>query len=560
MDKLATMANYLYFGDNLTVMRERMQPNSVDLIYLDPPFNSKRNYNIFFDSSKNMSENAQIVAFKDMFYWEDETSKAYDYLKNHGTAHLFELLSSLVSIFGRVDLTAYLVMMAIRLQEMYRILKPTGSLYLHCDPTAGHYIKIVLDIIFGGKNFRNNIVWKRTSAHNDAKRWGHIADFILFYTKSENYTWNNVYTEYNKDYIDKFYRHKDKDARIYRVGDLTAAGLSKGESGQAWRGVNPSDKNRHWAISRDLLNDDPNLPDSVLGALDYLDSIGRIYWPEKGEVPGFIRYLDEMPGVNLQEIVTDIPPLSARGREKLGYPTQKPLVLLERILAASSNKGDVIFDPFCGCGTTIEAAHKLEREWIGIDISYLAVNLVEQRLKDIDRLGKWSVVGAPVDLRSAENLAIRDRYQFQYWACSLVKARPYNDQIKGADHGIDGKIFFNDDYTNLSKDKVIIVSVKSGKNVDVSMLRDLVGTVVREGAAMGLFVTLVKPTKPMVSEAYLAGYYESPGGTKYQKIQIMTIEELLLNQGPSVPIDITCGAGTFKKARGSGVKYKEALF
>ncbi|MDR1084941.1 MAG: restriction endonuclease [Deltaproteobacteria bacterium] len=554
------MTNTLYFGDNLTVMRDYIKPQSVDLIYLDPPFNSKRNYNIFFDSTENKAENAQVMVFEDFFYWNDETNKTYEDLKTQGPARLFELISGLVSVFGRnSQTTAYLVMMAARLKEINRILKPTGSLYLHCDPAAGHYIKLVLDCIFDEKNFRNHITWKRTSAHNDAKHWGHISDIIFFYTKSDAYTWNKVYTKYSKEYIDNFYRYKDKDGRIFRVGDLTAAGVSKGESGRPWRGVDPTKNDRHWAVNREFLND-PDIPASPLAALDYLDSAGRIYWPEKGIVPGFKRYLDEMPGAPVQEVITDIPPLSANAKEKLGYPTQKPLALLERILAASSNAGDVVFDPFCGCGTTIVAAQKMERQWLGIDASYLAVNLVEKRLKDVARLAEWQVIGAPIDLKSAQNLADRDKYQFQYWACALIEARPYNDRIKGSDRGIDGKIFFSDDQRNVKKEKQIIVSIKGGKNVGVDMIRDLRGTIARENAAIGVFVTLTRPTRPMIDEAHSAGCYCSPDGAKYPKIQILTIEKLLNGQKVTKPIDLTYGAATFKKARPSAVRYQDDLF
>ena len=545
----------LYYGDNLDVMREYIRDNTVDLIYLDPPFNSKRIYNVYFGA------NAQIRAFEDTWQYNEETISIINHFKNIQSS-FYPFFDTLNSIIGNTSLMAYLVMMAVRIIEFKRILKDTGSLYLHCDPTAVHYLKILLDIVFKPQNFQNQIVWQRTSAHNDTKGWCRNQDNILFYTKTDNYTWNKVFTEYSPDYKANSYRYLDSDGRRFQVGDLTGSGVRSGESGKEWRGIDPTLKNRHWALPQSLFQE-YDLPKSTLETLDFLDSIGRIYWPGKGEVPRIKRYLDEMPGNPIQEIITDINPLSSKSKEKLGYPTQKPLMLLERIILASSNAGDLVLDPFCGCGTALEAAEKLGREWIGIDITHLSIALVEQRLnegfknkialKSIDgnTAPLYEVVGTPKDLESAADLARRDKFQFQFWACSLVRARPLEESKKGADKGIDGVIYFRDDDDRRGgRLKKIIISVKGGENIGPAMIRDLRGVIDREDAVIGLFITLKEPSKAMKTEAAEAGVYTSPNTEgKFRRIQILTMKEILSGKKPDLPPDFSIGAETMKKNR-----------
>jgi site-specific DNA-methyltransferase (adenine-specific) len=545
----------LYYGDNLDVMRSHIKDESIDLIYLDPPFNSNQEYNVSFGSD------SQIQAFNDTWQWCEETAETLSEIRQLAPK-LCEILETFHSILGSISLSAYLIMMGARILEFKRVLKPTGSLYLHCDPTACHYIKIILDAIFGINNFRHQLIWKRTSAHNDSKGWGHIQDNILFYTKSNNYTWNKIYTQYDEQYLSKFYKFKDNHGRIFRLSDLTAKGITKsGDSIKPWKGVDPTKNGRHWAIPRSLLND-PNLPESTIEALDYMDSKGRIFWPPKGTVPSCIRYLDEMPGAPIQEIITDIPPLSSDSKEKLGYPTQKPLALLERIIQASSKPNDVVLDPFCGCGTAIEAAEKHERQWICIDITFLAINLVEQRIRSGARTlddSSIKIIGIPKDLESAKALAVKDKFQFQFWAVSLLSARPREESKKDGDKGIDGVILFNDEGVH-AKSKKIIISVKGGDHVNPSMIRDLRGVMERENAPMGIFLTLAKPSKQMLEEAHKAGRYippiekageSHPGVPKesYPRIQIVTIEDLFEGRKPKIPIDIKQGGDTFKKNR-----------
>ena len=513
---MAEGPNLLYYGDNLDVLRQHVKDESVDLVYLDPPFNSSRDYNVLFADSTGEKSHAQIEAFTDSWHWDAVAQATYHHLVTEGPSALASAIGALHEFVGRNDVMAYLVMMAVRLQELYRVLKPTGSLYLHCDPTASHYLKIVLDTIFGPKNFRNEISWKRFSAKNDPHRFGRSHDVLLFYSRGEKFTWNAQYGPFEEDYVEENYRYIEKETgRRYRRDNLTA-NKPGGDVDYEWHGARPY-KGRHWAYSR--------------ANMDTMLAEGRIEFRSTG-MPVYKRYLDEQPGVPLQDIWTDIR-LHSGSKERLGYATQKPLALLERIVAASSNEGDLVLDPFCGCGTTIAAAEKLGRRWIGIDITNLAIALIEYRLKDMFPSAKYEVRGEPADLDGARALALQNRYQFQWWALKLVKAKPVGEGKKGRDRGIDGLIHFIDDASD--KPKTVIVQVKSG-HVGPGMIRDLKGTVESQKADMGLFITLEKATSEMRIEAVQAGYYHSDGwGEDYPKIQIAGIEELLAGYKPNLP-------------------------
>jgi DNA modification methylase len=475
-----------------------------------------------------------------------QAEKEYDEIVRGGNTHTAEMIQALRRFLGENDMMAYLVMMARRLLELRRVLKPTGSIYLHCDPAASHYLKIVLDSVFGKTRFGSEISWKRSSAHNDAKQGrklpGNIRDTILFYTKSEDWTWNWLYTPYDEDYVEHFYTHVDEETgRRYRLGDLTAA-KSGGDVSYEFHGTRPY-KGRYWAYSRENL--------------EKFHAEGRLYFPKSGGPPSYKRYFDEMPGVPLQNDWADIRPVPAN--EYLGYPTQKPLALLERIVQASSNEGDVVLDPFCGCGTAVHAAQKLGRKWIGIDITHLAIALIEKRLKDAFHNVSFAVHGTPKDLGGARDLSARDKYQFQWWACSLVNAQPYQGHKKGADGGIDGLIYFQDEP---KAHKKIVVSVKGGDNVSVAMVRDLVGVLEREKAEIGLFVTLAPPTRPMRAEAAKAGFYPSLTlSGNFPRLQILTIEGLLEGKERPLYPDLAQGGLTFKKAkREEGAVEQKPLF
>ena len=531
--------NRLYYGDNLAVLREQIADASVDLIYLDPPFNSDATYNVLFRERSGDASAAQITAFDDTWRWGRDAELAYRDVITAGPPQASELLAAMRSFLGQNDMMAYLTMMAQRMIELRRVLKPTGSIYLHCDPTASHYLKLMMDSVFGVSNFGNEVVWKRTGAHSGAKGWGPIHDIILFYRASSDYSWNSVYQEYDAEYLAGYYRFEDDKGR-YRLVTLTGPGTTAGESGAPWRGVNPTDSGRHWAVpmrSLRALYPDVNLSElSTQERLDLLDQAGHVHWPARGSVPQQKRYADESPGVLIQDIISDIPPLSPQARERLGYPTQKPEALLERIIAASSSEGDVVLDPFCGCGTAMAAAERLNRRWIGIDITHLAISIIRRRMADAfgSALQPYAVIGLPQDVASARALAQQDRYQFEWWALGLVTARPAQDKRKGADGGVDGYINFFDD--NSGQPRSVIVQVKSG-GVNRGMIAALKGDMEREKAHLGLFITLAEPTAPMRQEALAAGFYEPKcfPGQRYPCLQILTIAQLLAGQEPEYP-------------------------
>lgn len=531
------MENALYFGDNLHVLRDEIKAESIDLIYLDPPFNSSATYNVLFKSPKGDQSHAQIEAFEDTWHWGEQAEKEYAEILHQPNTDVAEMIQALRKFLGENDMMAYLVMMCNRLLELNRALKDTGSLYLHCDPTASHYLKIVLDGVFGAENFKNEITWKRTTAHSDPTKWGRVHDVLLFYSKSQSYTWNDVYIPYDDEYKARF-RTADPDGRLWADDNLTAKGLSGGGYTYEYKGVTSL-----WRVP--------------LETMKRLDAEGKLHFTSKGGIRRK-RYLDELPGLPIQDVITDISPINSQAQERLGYPTQKPLALLERIILASSNEGDVILDPFCGCGTAVHAAETLRRRWIGIDVTHLAISLIEKRMKDAFPGIKFEVHGTPKDYEGAKNLALRDKYQFQWWACSLVEAQPYQGNKKGADSGIDGLIFFHEDDKTVGK---IIVSVKGGDNISVAMVRDLVGVVEREKAQMGFFVTLTDKTKPMDVEATKAGYYTSPvTGKAFPKMQILTIDGLMNGTERPIYPDLGAGGLTFKQASKADKKEQKGLF
>ena len=566
-------SNLLYYGDNLDILRRYVKDETVDLVYLDPPFNSNTNYNVLFAEKDGSKAASQIQAFSDTWTWNQESESVFAEIVTAG-GRVADCLQAFRTFLGECDMLAYLVMMAPRLMELRRTLKSTGSIYLHCDPVASHYLKMLMDAMFGPANFLNEVIWKRTSAHSGSKRWGPVHDLILFYAKSAAFVWNPVFQEYSAEYVEGFYRYTGEKGR-FQVGDLTGAGTRAGESGQPWRGVNPTDMGRHWAVPNKVLLETlgkESLSLTVQQKLDALDKQGLIYWPPKGKMPCFKRYLNEEAGVPIVDVITDINPIGAQAAERLGYPTQKPQALLERIISASSNPGDVVLDPFCGCGTTIAAAQALGRAWIGIDITHLAITLIKQRLKDsfgieqvvramlsgkgeTEKVGEaateygeakrsFYVVGEPTSEPDAAALAASDPYQFQWWALGLVGARPV-EQKKGADKGIDGRIVFQGDKPGSFEN--VILSVKAG-HTGSSHVRDLKGVLEREKAAIGVLISMQEATAPMKTEAVTAGFYESATwGRKYPKVQLLTVAELLVGKKVEMPPIRQVGA-TFKKA------------
>ena len=490
-------------------MREHIPDESVDLVYLDPPFNSARDYNVLFKQAKKDENQAQITAFTDTWLW---SKRRYDeFFDDEHNARLFPLMNSLHDILGQSEMMAYLLMMAPRLLELHRVLKPTGSLYLHCDPVASHYLKILLDVVFGPHRFRNEIIWKRTSAHSSAKRYGPVHDLLLFYARGESCKWVQQFQPYDEGYLETFFDQQDPDGRRWKRMDLTGAGVRHGETGLPWKGIDITAKGRHWAYK----------PDD----LDRFDHEGRIHWPAKEDgMPRLKQYMDDMPGVPLQDVFTDIRPLHNLAEERMGYPTQKPLALLERIISASSNPGDLVLDPFCGCGTAVVGAEKLGRQWIGIDVTYIALDLMISRLaKDfgLKRGADYDVIGDPKDAYSAHKLFEESPKQFEIWAVGLVAGVPQPE--KSGDKGVDGKVYFMDLEGKL---QWAVCQVKGG-HLKVDDIYAFAHVIEVQKAAMGFFICLDTPTRGMYDRADDLGFFDSPSGRKIPKLQIRTVKELL---------------------------------
>jgi len=522
MDELKT--NVLYYGDNLEILRKYIPDNSVDLIYLDPPFNSKATYNVLFREPTGKPSQAQISAFEDSWHWGLESERALQEIAASAIAPapVKEFMSVLPELVGkRTDMAAYLTMICIRLVELRRVLRDTGSLYLHCDPTASHYLKLLLDQIFGPANFRNEVVWRRSQTRSSISRiFKRAHDVIFVYSKSPDYYFQIQYKDLSETSL-KLYSKKDNRG-LYQPVPLLVSGKRKGATGKPWKGIDPNLQGKggcHWI--------------TVPSKLEEYEKNGLIEWPIKANgLPRLKYYLEDNKGVPVTDFWDDIDLIPSSSNEALGYDTQKPLALLERIIQASSNEGDVVLDPFCGCGTAVVAAQELNRKWIGIDITYLAIGLMEWRLKNMVPMPVYKVVGEPEDLASAVELANKDKYQFQWWAVTKVGGQPYGDKKKGADTGIDGYIYYMDEKDKIKK---AIISVKGGKNTNVSMIRDLGHVIDREKSDIGIFILLEKPTRPMIEEAAKMGFYHSPLGRDYPRIQITTIEDIFQGKLPDIP-------------------------
>jgi adenine specific DNA methylase Mod len=539
------MVNQLFYGDNLEVLRKHIKDETVDLCYIDPPFNSKRNYNQIYNNI-GKEDQAQAQAFIDTWTWDDYANQGLAEIQEnylgHFTSQSIDLISGLTKVLGKGSLLAYLVNMTLRVAEIHRVLKPTGSFYLHCDPTASHYLKIIIDAIFcsQGGDFKNEIIWKRTSGHSDSAKYGSVHDVIFYYTKSLKITWNQIYQKYEQNYIEKYYRYQDDDGRKWMSDNLSAAGLAGGGYQYEWNGVT-----KLWRCPKTTM--------------EKLDTEGKIYYT-KNRVARIKRYLDESKGLPVQDAWNDIEALRSWHKELLGYPTQKPESLLERIIQASSNEGDIILDAYCGCGTTVAVSQKLNRQWIGIDITYQSISLILKRLEDSFGKGvleNITISGIPKDMKSAEALALkkddRTRKEFEKWAVlTYSNNRATINQKKGADKGIDGIAYFTGDKDEPEK---IIIQVKSG-NVKSGDIRDLQGTVTLEGAELGVFITLKPPTKDMIKTAKEAGIYKSRYMSQpVDKIQIVTVQEIIEGQKR---LDIRLSLEVLKSAeKQSEVKQKQ---
>ena len=485
----AEWKNRLYYGDNLDVLRRHVPDESVDLVYLDPPFNSNATYNVLFAEQDGSQAASQIKAFEDSWRWDQAAARLFEETVEAG-GKVSQALQAFRTLLGDSNMLAYLTMMAPRLVGLRGVLKPAGSIYLHCDPTASHYLKLLMDAVFGGQTFLNEVIWSYRRYTAEAGRFQREHDVILLYSKGPKPLFNPLRDEYGpkSGKADSHYK-QDEDGRWFR-----------------WQ-------------------------------------------KRRGEEPYKI-FLSE--GRRTGDVWM-IPHINASAKERLGYPTQKPEALLERIIQASSNEGDLVLDPFCGCGTTIAVAERLNRRWIGIDITHLAITLMKHRLRDaFGDAPIYDVIGEPVSLPDAKDLAASDPYQFQWWALGLVGARPV-EQKKGADQGIDGRLYFHDEAKG--KTKQVILSVKAG-GTGAAHVRDLRGVVEREQAEIGVLISMEDPTAPMRKEAASAGFYASPGwNTKHPRVQLLTVGELLEGKGIDYPS--RTGNVTFKraqKAKTSGVQ------
>ena len=522
--------NQLYFGDNLEILRQHIPVDSVDLIYLDPPFNSNATYNMLFKEPSGEQSAAQIAAFEDTWIWGPQSEVAFDEAVMAGPPNLAELLKALRQVLGPSNMLAYLSMMAVRLVEMHRVLKPTGSLFLHCDPTASHYIKLVLDNIFSPKNFRNEIIWERSQPKGHAKlRFSRCHDTIFFYSKSEKSLFNPQYAEHDPAYLERFYRYVEPETgRRYTLDNLLNP--HKERPNLTYEFPPGSGTVRVWRWTQERMME--------------AWKEGRVVIAEGG-VARYKRYLDEMSGTSIKDLWCDIEHLHGSSREYLGYQTQKPEALLERIIRAGSNEGNVVLDPFCGCGTAVAVAERLKRRWIGIDVTYLAIDLIRKRLQDSfkNELAPYEEIGIPRDLPSAERLFKLNPFQFECWALAALGARSAREK-RGADRGIDGVMNLRDEYSG--EYKRIILQVKGG-HVTVSQVRDLKGVLDREKAEMGVFLTLKRPTRQMREEAAAAGSFLDPQFPEHRfpRLQILTIEDLFV--GRKVALPSWWSQETFKK-------------
>ena len=523
--------NCLYYGDNLDVLRRHIDDESIDLVYLDPPFKSDQDYNVLFAERDGTQAAAQIKAFEDTWRWDQGAARTFQEVVESG-GDVSQVMQAFRTFLGESDMLAYLSMMAPRLIELRRVLKQTGSIYLHCDPTASHYLKMLMDAVFGPTNFRNEIIWHRTLSKGLTSRaLPSNHDTILCYQKSDASVWNidEMFHAYDQDDLDEKtdekYSLRDTNGRRYQLTSLLNPNPDRPNLTYEFLGVT-----RVWRWTRDRM--------------EAAHKAGQIVQPRPGAVPRYKRYLDEQRGKPMGDVWTDIPPLNSQAKERLGYPTQKPEALLERIIRASSNEGDVVLDPFCGCGTTIASAQKLKRRWVGIDVTNLAISLIRHRLRDSygDAItDTYTVLGEPTVFAEAEALAYSDPYQFQWWALGLVGARPTEGK-KGADKGIDGRIYFHEgDGTT----RQIVLSVKAGK-LHAPYVRDLRGVIEREKAAMGVLLTLDEPTKAMRTEAASAGFYKSPWG-QHPRLQIVTVADLLEGKKLDAPPPRQTSV-TFKRA------------
>lgn len=495
-------------------MRERIADASVDLIYLDPPFNSKATYNILYKTP--VGADSQRKAFEDTWRWEDGAQAALESLMRSDVS-VFKVLQALQGFLGQSDVMAYVAMMTVRLVEMRRILKSSGSIYLHCDPTASHYLKIVMDAIFGGMNFRNEIIWLRSrnpkGSQHSSRKFSPSTDTILYYGMCDTAPFyaDAIKTRLNPQELLEKYDRVDEIGRYADGPILRSASMGvRPNLVYEYKGFTPPPYG--WRVE--------------IEKLKQIDAAGNLAWTSSGAPRRKLRPEDDK-GDPIGSFWGDIPPVNSQAEERIGYPTQKPLALLERVIRASTKPGDTVLDPFCGCGTAVHAAERLGRKWIGIDVTYLAIQVIEDRIKTYLPAARYAVEGIPKDEYSARKLAEQNPHVFQEWAVGLVGGQ---SRGRGPDKGIDGEIAF---LRGPGQYGHAIVSVKGGRQVGPDPVRVLKSVVDREHADMGVLICLNDPTQDMRTEAAIGGRIVLPGGER-PKIQIVTVADLI--RGPNLGI------------------------
>ncbi len=520
----ATRLNKLYFGDNLAVLREHVATESVDLVYLDPPPASNTSPSDFPGKKGGVtaaSRGTSVQAFDAPWSWGYDAEACYREVL-HGVASppVVSSLQAMRQLMGESGVLAYITMMTPRLIECHRILKESGSLFFHCDPAVSHYLRIILDSIFGPKNFRNEIVWQKTLTKSPAThRLPFSHDVILAYGKTDAARWNqeSLFQPYGTDDL-KRYPHRDPDGRRYQFASLTSPTPDRPNLTYEFLGVT-----RVWRWTKERMEE--------------AQRAGLVIQPGPGREPRLKRYLDEQRGNPLGDVWTDIPPLNARAPERVGYPTQKPLALIARIIEATTRPGDLVLDPFAGSGTTIDAAQSLDRNWIGIDITTVAIDLIDARLRDRyseSVRGTYEILGTPKTLDDAQALLSRSPLEFERWCVMLVDGQP--EEGRSEDKAIDGVIRIPIDEKDGSHR--VLVSVKSGRP-NSRHLQDLINSVDTQQAAMGLLVLMSDPARGMMDAAQRAGAYRYPlNGQEYPRIQLITVEKLIRGERPNLPVPL----------------------
>lgn len=533
--------NKLYYGDNLEVLRKYIKDESIDLCYIDPPFNSKRNYNQIYNNI-GKEDKAQAQAFVDTWTWDEIAERGNAEIQSNYnqvfTKQSIYLIQGLEKVLGKSSLFSYLVSMTLRIAEIFRVLKPTGSFYLHCDPTASHYLKIILDSIFcsQGGDYINDIIWKRTNnpkgSQFKAKKYGVYTDNIFFYVKSSKYLFNLdlAKNQLNENELKKKYPYKDDNGNYYSAPILRSKSMGGRPSlVYEYKGFTPDFFG--WRMTKENLIK--------------LDIKGDLGWSSNNKPFRKLRPENDK-GDPISNLWDDINRLY-ESKEALSYPTQKPEALLARIINASSLENDVVFDAYCGCGTTVAVAQKLNRKWIGIDITYQSISLILKRLEDkygIDVLDSIELHGFPKDFESAKALAEkkddRIRKEFEKWAVlTFSRNKAIINEKKGGDGGIDGVSFILDkDENGTHESKEVLFSVKSNKVLTPSVIRDLNGTIEREGAVMGYLITLYKMDNLVKEAKQYGNYVNTLFGKTYQKINVITIDEILSGKLMDLPISL----------------------